>query len=88
MTTTLSHQQEMTRAIGTKNDESRSRTRSQIYSSLITPVQPGLYGNLNLVVKGNMIKLHLPSVLPYTVHSTYSDTSQNIGSAGVGLGVA
>ena len=30
MTTTLSRQHEMTRAIGAKNDESRSRTRSQI----------------------------------------------------------
>ena len=30
MTTTLSRQQEMTRAIGAKNDESRSRIRSQI----------------------------------------------------------
>ena len=32
MTTTLSRQEEMTRAIGAKNDESRSRsrTRSQI----------------------------------------------------------
>ena len=29
MTTTLSRQQEMTQAIGAKNDESRSRTRSQ-----------------------------------------------------------
>ena len=30
MTTTLSRQHEMTRAIGAKNNESRSRTRSQI----------------------------------------------------------
>ena len=29
MTTTLSRQQEMTRAIGAKNDESRSRTRTR-----------------------------------------------------------